>query len=72
MLAIYYKDFELAQKPQPKSVDNTLFQYAGVARIDQPGIVQVGFKPERLERVMQTADIQRVAKEWRIGLRARP
>lgn len=67
MLAIYYKDFELAQKPQPKSVDNTLFQYAGVARIDQPGIVQVGFKPERLERVMQTADIQRVAKEWRIG-----
>ncbi|NTU68886.1 MAG: hypothetical protein HGB02_08410 [Chlorobiaceae bacterium] len=67
MLAIYYKDFELAQKPQPKGVDQTLFQYAGVARLDQPGIVQVGFKPERLERVMQTADISKVAREWRIG-----
>lgn len=67
MLAIYYKDFELAQKPQPKGVDQTLFQYAGVPRLDQPGIVQVGFKPERLKRVMQTADISKVAREWRIG-----
>ncbi|WP_242664303.1 cache domain-containing protein [Chlorobium sp. N1] len=67
MLAIYYRDFELAQKPQPKGIDGTLFQYAGVARIDRPGIVQVGFKPERLEKVMETADISKVAKDWRIG-----
>ncbi|WP_449258586.1 hypothetical protein [Chlorobium limicola] len=69
MLAIYYKDFELAQKPQPKGIDKTLFQYAGVDRLDQPGIVQVGFRPERLKRVLQTADISRVAREWRIGAR---
>lgn len=69
MLAIYYKDFELAQKPRPNAVDQTLFQYAGVSRIDQPGIVQVGFRPERLKRVLQTADISRVAREWRIGAR---
>lgn len=67
MLAIYYKDFELAQKPRPKGIDGTLFQYAGVARLDQPGIVQVGFKPERLEKVMETAAISKVAMDWRIG-----
>jgi hypothetical protein len=67
MLAIYYRDFKLAQKPRPKGMDGTLFQYAGVARLDQPGIVQVGFKPERLEKVMETADVSRVARDWMIG-----
>jgi len=50
-----------------KGIDGTLFQYAGVARIDQPGIVQVGFKPERLEKMIETADISKVARDWRIG-----
>jgi methyl-accepting chemotaxis protein len=67
MLAIYYKDFELAQKPMPKGIDKTLFQYAGVARIDQPGIVQIGYKPERIEAVMKTAAIENIVKDWRIG-----
>jgi methyl-accepting chemotaxis protein len=67
MLAIYYKDFELAQKPMPKGIDKTLFQYAGVARIDQPGIVQIGYKPERVESVMKTAAIENIVKDWRIA-----
>ena len=67
LLGIYYKDFELAQKPMPKGIDKTMFQYAGVARIDQPGIVQIGYKPQRVEKVMQAVDIKRVAKDWRIG-----
>jgi methyl-accepting chemotaxis protein len=67
MLAIYYKDFELAQKPMPKGIDKTLFQYAGVARIDQPGIVQIGYKPERIQAVMKTAAIENIVKDWRIA-----
>lgn len=67
LLGIYYRDFELAQKPMPKGMDKTLFQYAGVARIDQPGIVQIGYKPQRVEKVMQTVDISKTARDWRIG-----
>ncbi|NTW52731.1 MAG: hypothetical protein HGB22_09105 [Chlorobiaceae bacterium] len=67
MLAIYYKDFELAQKPMSKGIEKNLFQYAGVARIDQPGIVQIGYKPERVEAVMKTAAVGNIVKGWRIG-----
>ncbi len=67
LLGIYYKDFELAQKPMPKGINKAMFQYAGVARIDQPGIVQIGYKPERLEEVMKTVDISNITKNWRLG-----
>lgn len=35
----------LAQDPMPRGTDNSLFMYAGVKRIDQPGIVQIGNRP---------------------------
>lgn len=65
--AITNQDFELLQEPQHKGADNKLFQYAGVARIDKPGIVQIGFFPSRLERAMELADVKNLAAGFRIG-----
>lgn len=59
--------FELLQEPRPKGIDNKLFQYAGVARLDEPGIVQIGFFPSRLERAMELADVRNLAAGFRIG-----
>jgi len=40
--------FELAQDPQPNGAEGKLFQYIGVSRYDEPGIVQIGMEPVRL------------------------
>jgi hypothetical protein len=67
LLAIYYKDFKLAQPPMPKGIEKgEMFQYTGVARLDEPGIVQIGYKPERLYRALAAADIRKVAAGYRI------
>lgn len=65
LLAIYYRDFKLAQPPMPKGFDKTIFQYTGVSRLDEPGIVQIGYKPERLYRALAAADIVKVAYGYR-------
>lgn len=67
MPAITDPKFELLQAPQRKGADNKLFQYAGVARRDAPGIVQIGFFPSRLERAMELADVRDLAEGFRIG-----
>jgi methyl-accepting chemotaxis protein len=67
LLAIYYKDFKLAQQPMPKGAEKKeMFQYTGVARLDEPGIVQIGYKPERLYRALAAADIRKVAHGFSI------
>ncbi|MEI8185183.1 MAG: hypothetical protein WCG19_00650 [Chlorobiaceae bacterium] len=66
MLAIHYQGFELAQHPQPRA-DKMMFQYTGVARIDEPGVVQIGYKPERIYKAIEAADISKVTDNWRIG-----
>ena len=33
------RNASLAQEPSPRGTDNVLFQYIGVARIDEPGVV---------------------------------
>jgi hypothetical protein len=65
--AIKDKQFELAQSPQPKGINKEMFQYVGVARQDAPGIVQIGYIPERLERAMEVVDIKNLAPGFRIG-----
>lgn len=67
MPAIGNSDFELIQEPIEKGIDGELFQYAGVARRDEPGIVQVGFRPQRREEAMKLADYRRIADNCRIG-----
>lgn len=67
MPAITNREFELVQKPMLKGVENRLFQYAGVARIDEPGIVQIGLEPSRLENATSIADINNIAATVRVG-----
>jgi len=61
------KNFELAQEPQQRGTDKVLFQYIGVSRIDKPGIVQIGVKPERLQKELEKADIKKVSEIYRFG-----
>ena len=67
MPAISDKDFELVQDPMPKGINNEIFQYAGVARIDLPGIIQIGYRPEKLAETMEVADIRNLAAGFRVG-----
>jgi serine phosphatase RsbU (regulator of sigma subunit) len=60
-------DFQFVQKVQPRGLDGKMFQYAGVARIDQPGVVQIGYFPNRLTNAMNVADIKNLADGFRIG-----
>ena len=60
--------FELVQSPQPNGILNVLFQYAGVARLDRPGIVQIGYRPERIEEARKLADIANIESGLRIGM----
>lgn len=68
MPAITNPLFALVQDPQMKGIGEGVFQYAGVARIDQPGIVQIGYKPTRLAKAMEVADIKNLAAGFRIGV----
>lgn len=65
--ALTNPDFELVQDPAPRSVDNALFQYAGVARKDKPGIVQIGVSPWKLIKELKEADISGIAKNSTFG-----
>ncbi|NLV99215.1 MAG: SpoIIE family protein phosphatase [Clostridiaceae bacterium] len=67
MPALTDKDFELVQDPMPKGINKEIFQYAGVARIDLPGIIQVGYRPEKLALSMEVADIKNLAAGFRVG-----
>ena len=51
------KNAELAQEPQPNGTLGILFQYIGVARQDQSGIVQIGMQPTRLEEALENTEI---------------
>jgi len=65
--AIKDKQFELAQDPQPKGINGEIFQYVGVARQDADGIVQIGYKPEKLSHAMEVANINNLAPGFRVG-----
>jgi len=67
MAAITNPKFELAQDPMLRGANDGIFQYAGVARIETPGIVEIGFKPERLEEATKLADIRNISEGFRIG-----
>ncbi|MDD4817459.1 MAG: SpoIIE family protein phosphatase [Victivallaceae bacterium] len=65
--AITDPEFSLVQEPRPNGILKILFQYAGVARTDRPGLIQIGYRPERLERAMKVADVNAIAAAFRIG-----
>lgn len=59
--------WELAQDPQPRGSDKTLFQYIGVSRRDEPGVVQIGVRPRELQEVLEAADVQRLIESITVG-----
>lgn len=48
MPAVKDKSFELVQDPQERGIDHLIVQYAGVARLDAPGIVQIAYEADNV------------------------
>lgn len=60
--------FELAQNIRGKGISSfEKFQYVGVARRDKTGLVQIGYKPDRLLNAMKWIDLRELADSFRIG-----
>ena len=67
MPAITDKSFELVQDPQERGIDHEIVQYAGVARLDAPGIVQVGYESENVFQVSDIDLMRDIVKDLPIG-----
>ena len=59
--------FELAQEPQPNGAIGKMFQYIGVSRQDQAGIVQVGVEPEKLNTALANNTIDKALENIEYG-----
>ena len=68
MQAVTDPAFELVQAPQLSGAARKLFQYTGVARLDEPGVVQIGYSPVRINRARQLADVKNIESDTRIGI----
>lgn len=58
---------EIVQEPQANAAEGIIVQYIGVARKDTPGFVQVGVRPEVLERALEGTEISVVLNEIDFG-----
>ena len=67
MKALTDKGFLFVQEPSERGIDKTLFQYAGMARQDIPGIVQVGVEPKTLNTLLQGVHIETILSQMKIG-----
>ena len=61
------KTFELVQDPQERGIDHVIVQYAGVARLDEPGIVQIAYESENVFDYSDIELMQDIMKELPIG-----
>lgn len=57
----------LVQEPQLNAAEGILMQYVGVARQDAKGLVQVGIRPEVLEKVLEGTAVDVVLKDIEFG-----
>lgn len=57
----------LAQEASPRGTDQKLFQYIGVSRIDEPGIVQIGIEPTTVQTLLNNLDVQKSIEKLIIG-----
>lgn len=60
-------DGTLAQEATNRGTDNKLFQYIGVSRVGQSGIVQIGISPEAVASLLNKLDLQKRISELKIG-----
>lgn len=65
--ALTDKNFQLVQEPTERGADKVLFQYVGVARLDKPGIVQIGLTPKKLQDAIAKNDISTIASQLSFG-----
>ncbi len=64
--AITNKSFALAQDPTPRGKDKQLFMYVGVARIDQPGMVQIGIAPAKYEAIVHSFNLSQLVRKTQL------
>jgi len=67
MPAITDKTFELVQAPQERGIDHVIVQYAGVARLDEPGIVQIAYEADNVFNVSDIEVMRDIMKALPIG-----
>lgn len=61
-------ELELVQEPSALGANQSeIRQFSAVARLDSPGLVQVGYTPERLARAERVASVKLLADTFRIG-----
>lgn len=60
-------DGRLAQAPSERGTDKVLFQYIGVSRLDQPGIVQIGLSPTYIAELKAIIGFQKQIESYRVG-----
>ena len=52
--------YEFVQEATKRDSDGLLFQYIGVSRLDEPGIIQIGVSPERLQTKLASVAIENI------------
>ena len=67
MPAVEDKTFELVQEPQERGIDHVIVQYAGVARLDEPGIVQIAYEADNVFNVSDIEVIRDIIQALPIG-----
>ncbi len=67
MVIVDDPSIEIVQEPQKNVAEGIIMQYIGVARTDAKGLVQVGVRPEVLERALAGTDISVVLNDIDFG-----
>lgn len=67
MVIVNDPTIEIVQEPQRNVAEGIIMQYIGVARSDQKGLVQVGVRPEVLEKTLAGTEISVVLKDIDFG-----
>lgn len=67
MVIVDDPSIEIVQEPQQNVAEGIMMQYAGVARSDAKGMVQIGVRPEVLEEMLSGTEIDTVLKEIDFG-----
>ncbi len=67
MVIVDDPSIEIVQEPQVNVAEGVVMQYIGVARKDAPGLVQVGVRPEVLENMLASTEIDVVLKDIDFG-----
>ncbi|MBP5586031.1 MAG: SpoIIE family protein phosphatase [Lentisphaeria bacterium] len=71
MPAVKDKTFELVQDPQERGIDHVIVQYAGVARLDEPGIVQIAYESDNVFDYSDIELMREIMKALPIGQEGR-